>query len=301
MISRRSAKAIAEAYNETFSEALGEKYRLYADQLYDFLYLNDFDPWLLNSVRTLTTWYPRALKQFIMELHTGESMQMATATWDWAQRQTLGQRVLKDLGQCLIRERLTNPKFEPYSSRKKSTVDEMRQSLELDGFIYQEGILLIPEQTVIEEAEEQGVLENLAASVELQDPVTLKHHIDLSASDFQEGRWDDSISNSRKVLEWVLRQVAAKYDLAFGNSSLSSEGLAKQVAVRDYLEKVGLLEKKEKQTIAEVYGLLSNTGAHPYVAQRDQARLMRHLALTFSQFALLRLVGALRAGGANKP
>ena len=44
-----------------------------------------------------------------------------------------------------------------------------------------------------------------------------------------------------------------------------------------------ILEKKEKEAIAKVYGLLSDTGSHPYIADRDQARLMRHLSLTFSQ------------------
>ena len=36
---------------------------------------------------------------------------------------------------------------------------------------------------------------------------------------------------------------------------------------------------------------MSDTGGHPYMAAKDQARLMRHLALTFSQFVLLRLEG----------
>jgi hypothetical protein len=46
-----------------------------------------------------------------------------------------------------------------------------------------------------------------------------------------------------------------------------------------------------KEALAKVYGLLSHTGGHPYMAQNDQARLLRHLALTFSQFAMLRLRG----------
>jgi hypothetical protein len=63
--------------------------------------------------------------------------------------------------------------------------------------------------------------------------------------------------------------------------------------VRDYLERSGLLESKEKEALAKVYGPLSHTGGHPYMAQNDQARLLRHLALTFSQFAMLRLRGKL--------
>jgi hypothetical protein len=33
---------------------------------------------------------------------------------------------------------------------------------------------------------------------------------------------------------------------------------------------------------------------HPFIARQDQARLMRNLSLTFSQFVLLRLEGAIR-------
>jgi hypothetical protein len=84
------------------------------------------------------------------------------------------------------------------------------------------------------------------------------------------------------------------------SNPLSPDVLTKPVMVRDYLEQVGLLEKKEKEAVSQVYGLLNNTGGHPYIAERDQARLMRHLALTFSQFVLLRLEGILRVGrGSN--
>jgi hypothetical protein len=65
--------------------------------------------------------------------------------------------------------------------------------------------------------------------------------------------------------------------------------------VRDYLEQNGLLEGKEKDALAKVYGLLSETGGHPYMAQNEQARLLRHLALSFSQFAMLRFRGCLAA------
>jgi hypothetical protein len=59
------------------------------------------------------------------------------------------------------------------------------------------------------------------------------------------------------------------------------------------------LEKKEKDALSHVYGLLSETGGHPYVAQKDQARLMRHLSLTFCQFILIRLQGMFASPNAS--
>ncbi len=67
------------------------------------------------------------------------------------------------------------------------------------------------------------------------------------------------------------------------------------MAVRNYLESEGVLETKEKNAIAKIYGLLSKTGGHPYMAASDQARLLRQLSLTLAQFVMLRLQGSLSA------
>ncbi|MCZ6777144.1 MAG: hypothetical protein O7D34_11925 [Ignavibacteria bacterium] len=81
--------------------------------------------------------------------------------------------------------------------------------------------------------------------------------------------------------------------------NLPESTYSRPVQVRDYLEKEGLLETKEKEALASVYGLLSETGGHPYMAQNEQARLLRHLPLTFSEFAMLRLQGCLRVVAEN--
>jgi hypothetical protein len=298
MISRKSTKTIADSYCSCFayinSSGTNSGYRhstVYIERLYDFLFVNDFTPWLLNAFNKISRVTPRDLQEFIMRIHTGESSFTATQQWSWEQRRVLGQQILKDLAECLIRERLDNSEFETYGHKDKDAVDRMRLSLELDGYIFRNNNLWIPEETIIDEAEEQGVLENLMISLKLSDILTLKHHLELTVIDYQESRWDDSISNSRKVLDGVLSQTAARLGSITGLDVLSSEQLDRAVDVRDYLERNKILEKKEKETIKQVYGLLSDTGGHPYIAGRDQARLMRHLALTFSQFVLLRLEG----------
>lgn len=299
MISRKSTKTISDAYCSRFvilRGRTGSRYRVITtDELYDFLYINDFEAWLLNSFKAISYVNPRQLEEFIMQLHTGESIN--APQWSWPQRQALGQRILKDLAECLIRQRLNDPGFETYGDSNKNAVDLMQRTLELDGYIYRDNILWVPEETVIAEAEEQGVLESLMTSLGLPDIQTLKHHLELSAKDYQESRWDDSISNSRKVLDGVLTQTAVRFSAIAGNAGLSPKELERAAAVRDYLEHTGILEKKEKEAIASVYGLLSDTGGHPYIAGPDQARLMRHLSLTFSQFVLLRLEGAIHAKG----
>jgi hypothetical protein len=301
MISRKSTITIADAYYFHFrsfhrsSISHTSNYSISRELLYDFLYANDFEAWLLNAFKSIPTFDTRKLKEFILQIHTGESLATATPQWSWQQRQSLGQRILKDLSECLIRLRLTDPDSGRYEDKEIKSVDLMQRTLELDGYIYRDNILWVSEETVIEEAEEQGVLESLMTSLKLPDIPTLKHHLELSGIDYQESRWDDSISNSRKVLEGVLSEAAARHSIISAGNSLPQKVLDRPVEIRDYLEHAGILEKKEKEAISSIYGLLSDTGGHPYIAEQDQARLMRHLALIFSQFVLLRLEGFVRA------
>lgn len=294
MISRAAAKSIGDAYNlcyvHTSYSGVYPTSHLYRDQLYELLYVNNFDAWICNAVKMIVS-DSRGLLEYVMKLHTGESIASGTPQWTWAQRQALGQRLLKEFAESLIRERITNPEFETHGESKKRSVDAMRSMLELDGFIYRDGILYVPEESVIQEPEEQGLLVAMMGELALQDIPTLRHHLDLSASHYQEGLWDDSISNSRKVLEGILQQTALRASSIHATNAPID--YSRPADVRNFLEASGILEKKEKETLSQVYGLLSETGGHPYVAQKDQARLMRHLSLTFCQFVLLRLRGAL--------
>jgi hypothetical protein len=60
-------------------------------------------------------------------------------TWSAQQRAALGQRLLKDLAEAILRDRHTNPKFEGYGSDKTKAVDSMQGTLELDGYVYLPG------------------------------------------------------------------------------------------------------------------------------------------------------------------
>ncbi len=297
MITRKSAMAIAEAYYQKYtyysSSSPLSRSKVYKEPLYDFLYINEFDSWLLNAIKSLHSKDTRNLKDFFLQIHTGESLTNATPRWDWEQRKELGQRILKELSEVLITERLTNPEFELYGDTTTKAVDSMIRHLEIDGYIYHNGVLLLPEASVVDEEEEETLLITLFKEITLEDKKILQHHLDLSGSHYNEERWDDSIANSRKVLEFVLKSAAIRYS-ALDSSQSKKMDFDRPVRVRDYLEKESILEQKEKNAIAQIYGLLSNTGGHPYIAQKDQARLLRHYSLTTCQFVLLRLRGAIQ-------
>ena len=165
---------------------------------------------------------------------------------------------------------------------------------ELDGYIYKNGKLFTADSSVIKEQEEQTYLEKLVDEFELPDPDTIKHHLSLSDEHFLHGKYDDSISNSRKVLDAILQQVTAAVYLKTENKPAPAGLLKNATQTRGYLEKRGLVTAAERESLDKNYGLLSVTGGHPYIAEKDQARLMRHLALTFGQFVLLRYQGFLK-------
>jgi hypothetical protein len=278
-----------------------KSYSIKTDDLYDFLYENNYAAWFCNLAKNTSEYsedYSRAtrkLKEFILKLHTGETQVSATQQWTWEQRQQLGQKYLEDLAEDILNTWKSNWSKQPDYSKpvKDEKVEKLQRVLELDGYIYRDSKLLAPESDVLDVEKETNLLKHIYTSLSLANSELVFHHLSLSEEHYESGKWDDSISNSRKFLECILQEIAARHSALSKKSPLSQNIYEKPVLVREYLENEGLLEKKETEAISKVYGLLSQTGNHPYMAEKDQARLLRHLALTFSQFVLLRLQGSL--------
>lgn len=299
MISRKTALSLSKLYVQVFKKDAITGYSfengsfvvIDSGKLYDFLFSEEYEAWFLNFIRIASSTYDvRTLQDFIMKLHTGESLSSATKDWSWEERENLGQRYLQDMTQDIIR--YIDEEISEIESRDLEYLkDNLLRHLELDGYRYLDSKLLAPEADVINVEEEMSLLKELYLSLNLQKSDTVFHHLDLSEEHYIEERWDDSISNSRKYLECVLQEVAAAHHLLEKGEELSNEIYEWSAKVRNYLESEGLLEQKEKSALSKLYGLLSHTGGHPYMAENDQARLLRHLSLTFSQFVLLRYRG----------
>lgn len=235
---------------------------------YDYLFVNNYPPWLCNKTTRLIN-KERQVKELIMKLHTGETQYEATNSWTWDQRKQLGQKYIYNLAEDVLISYYKE--FGSYQKKKiESEIKSLISNLELDGYIFHNNRLLMPETDVLEIKEEIGLLETLYSSLNLENKDLSFHHLKQSEEHYLAKKWDDCISNSRKFLESVLREIASAHSKRYKKVSLKDSVYESPVKVRDYLEMENLLEIKEKEAIAKIYGLLSNTGSHPYMASNDQ-------------------------------
>src|SRR5829696_8135808 len=120
MISRRCATAIANMYEERFSYTTSSRgntygstrttyhYHVDTNKLYDFLYDRAYEAWFCNKAQNIRdinySVRNRAVKEYVMKLHTGETLASATPDMSWEQREKLGQRYLQDLAQNILED-----------------------------------------------------------------------------------------------------------------------------------------------------------------------------------------------------
>jgi len=98
---------------------------------------------------------------------------------------------------------------------KVRAIDELIKQLELDEYEVKNSKLLISEADILDTTEEIGLIETLYQDLNLDNKENTFHHLQLSDEHYFTNKWDDSISNSRKFLECVLRAVAAYYRKEF--------------------------------------------------------------------------------------
>lgn len=283
--------AITDAYYAKFTSVNSgynqrSETKVLYNNFYEFLYEEEYEAWFCNLAKSEI--YPRSLKDFLLRIHTGESFYSVTKDWSAEQRKKLGQQYLKNMAKSFINFYFTCEEWD--KKKYKAYNDRIINRLELDGYRVVDGNIIEPEYEVLDVDHEKGILENLYDKLSLPDKDTAFEFLNLSELHYSEGRWSDCISNSRKFFEKVFSEVAYQYSNSIGEP-LDSKRRERPFEVREYLESKKLLEKKEKEAIDKIYGLLSHTGGHPYMAESDQARLLRQIALLFTQFIMLKLEG----------
>ncbi len=118
MISRATTISLAELYCGLFVERkfikimgiIDEKHVLNHNRFYDYLFKRDYDAWFLNQFKS--SLQERQFKEFLMKIHTGESLLVGTPEWNWEQREKLGQLYLKNLAEDFLKY-CDTPNFPP--------------------------------------------------------------------------------------------------------------------------------------------------------------------------------------------
>ena len=227
MLKRSTTKILADILHALFSSSRTvqtingrrEYYSLQVDSLYDFLYERGYEAWFLNAAHNLYRSNERALREFIMRLHTGETVASSTQDWTWQQRAQLGQRLLRDLAQDIL---ITSDQNKYMQSEAKRLVPQLISELELDGYLFRDGKLYFTEAAILNTEDEQGILEKLIKDLALSNQDVMKHTLELSETHYLDGKWDDCIANSRRFLEAVLQEIAAKYYLQKMNGPIAT-------------------------------------------------------------------------------
>jgi hypothetical protein len=290
MISRKCALAIANAYYSKFTRTTRSTFyndfdtKVLYQEFYEFLYEREYEAWFCNLIKKQIQYWD--LKDFLLKIHTGESFVPATKDWNREQRKKLGQEYLKNLAKDYIKWYTQADQYCRANCLKE--YENIIRTIELDGYKIIDGDLLEPSNEVLNVEQEKGVLENLYVRLKLLEKDKAFEFLSLSELHYTEGRWSDCIGNSRKFFETVFSEVAQRYSEMIGKP-LNMQIREKPVEVRQYLEDNKLLEKREREAVDKIYGLLSHTGGHPYMAESDQARLLRQISLLFTQFIMLRL------------
>jgi hypothetical protein len=305
MIGRRSTKRLAELYLHKFARATSSsgsgKWVLW-DEVYDFLYERDFDAHFCNAAKSAAHNGARNFEEFILRLHTGESVAKLRVGLSVALG-VEGQGYLRNLAEAIlidveaIEDRVLREGGAAAKLRKalkaQSPAEPLRRALELDGYVFKDNKLLHVESNIIDVEKQHSALIQLARDLELAKLDVIQHHLDLSEEHYAAGRWDDCIGNARKFLECCMQESAAGWSSRVLNATLPDKVYERAAAIRDFLLKQKLLTDDEYDTLGKTYGLLSGTGNHPFIAANDQARMLRQVALIYSEFVMLRVQGAL--------
>lgn len=309
MIGRRSTQRLAAAAHARFAQSNGAGRGLWIpwDDVYDFCYSHDFETAFLNAIEAGARDGERGFEEFILKLHTGESVaslrHRKASDGDALEGQVFlrqfAQAILADFYQSAITSEDANIKtlqaaLEWGKKDRKHGIHGLLKSLELDGYAWVDGNLIHRESAPVDAEKQRELIGVLGGQLGLGKLDVLAHNLKLSEGAYQDGRWEDCVGNARKAMELCFQECASLWSRRVLGQELDAETYKWAGKVRDFLNTHTLLTDDEKKATAASYGLFSGVGNHPYIAQHDQARMGRQIALILAEFVLLRTAGALK-------
>ena len=299
-ISRSTAYALSKLFGACFATGTnGTKDKLKRQDLNDFLFLNNFEITFVDDLIASFNQYSKidALERFIIRLFIGDGLVEISSD---ERNQYASPYELKQRSQTLLwmlLESILQDKDHLYYASVKEYRSRLINSLALDGFVFVNGTLHRQEQPIFDVPEQMGILEQLYSELKLGQNAQAVAALKLSEQHYISGLWSDSISNARKFLECVLQEIVASISLQKGEL-INDKIKANATLIRQHLLEYGIITAKQQEALGKLYGMLSDTGSHPYIADKDEARLSRYLSLSLAEYVMLEFQGYL--GTINK-
>ena len=279
MISRRTTLLIADIICNSFTHQVRDtdgygrtrRYtnRVKEEELRNFLFEFNIDGYTINHL--CESYYSdETLKKNILNIHTGYFYNKV----NYNKFVSLGQKDIKGMAIGILYRRL-----------QPESLDMLENLLRIDGYIYEKEKLYEINTDVDDKA-------NLIKSKFKKYGFNNETEFDVFYANmnehFENSKWEDSIHNSRKLYEIVLKECAIYYskNIAKDNEKLSN---AKPIDVRLYLEKNNYFSEDESNIIQYYYKYLSNIGSHPKLALEEQADFSRVMSINTILYAINRL------------
>ena len=278
-------------YEETaFSEALA---LVKATELKRDLYARNFDQRFLERCAPQNVWN---FDKIFTGLYDGSFFHRTQVGRSWpairsrleylsdsvrqAEHVEEGHSLLLKFAEYLFNKRKALPDYEGWYGE----LEQLLNSLELDGFRLYQGKLIPADTAIFDQPKQISLLVEQIRTVKTSSEQILLHHFSNGEQAYLEGKDDTAVGEWRKFFERLLRDIAEETGLK--RQDLKKDAM--KLTMKDlfpYLEEAGFLDSDEKLAFSSSWAFLSS-GAHPGIGNKDQAYLAMVLSLSFGHVAL---------------
>jgi hypothetical protein len=164
-------------------------------------------------------------------------------------------------------------------SKSRAAQENLRLSLQLDGYEVAGGKVTSIDGPVSVEEEKSRLLRDLKASRLARQDV-ISNHITDAETLFTEGKHHPAIGEGRSGFQAVIEDVVALLEAKTGNRSGS--GIKNQI---DFMARQSFLSLDEQSAFLSAWGFLCS-GNHPGLSSEDEGRIGIILCLEFIQILL---------------
>ena len=279
MISRRTTLLIANIICNNFTHEVRETdYRGYTkgyskkvieNKLRDFLFEFNVDGFTIDKISHSFV-SKEDLKKEILNMHTGYFYNKEK----YFNFTGMGQKDIKMIAVGILYKRI-----------QPESLEALENLLRIDGYIYEKEKLYEINTDVDDKA---NIIKSKFAKFGFDNQDEFDTFYANMNEHFENSKWEDSIHNSRKLYEIVLKECAKYYskNIVKDNKNLSN---AKPVEIRLYLEQNKYFSEDESNIIQYYYKYLSNIGSHPKLALEEQADFSRVMSINTILYAINRL------------